>query len=169
MPTKQKITSSLFMALFLMPILLCGYFLWQQHSIKEEMEERLESQELTTLSILKKDVQWVKVGKELIINDEMFDVKSIKEEGEMLHIKGLYDVAEKTIKQKIALLLHQKNDANSPLGKLITQFFNPIICVENKLEVLPPLAAVITKEYFNFIETTSTCKIEITTPPPNNV
>lgn len=104
------------------PSLLFVYFSTELLFIRHQMEEQLEHQHLQTLELKKAELKWHKKGKEIEIGDRLFDIKEIKEKGELVIVKGLFDDEEKKIKKRIGLLEKQKNDENQLSHQVILKF-----------------------------------------------
>ncbi|RXK59751.1 hypothetical protein ESA94_11880 [Lacibacter luteus] len=86
----------------LIPVVIPVYLQIKQLHVQHEMLEKLEKEELVSIRIKASSIQWVKPGKECVVGTEMFDVKCIKQEGDMLVLTGLYDAKEKELKKLAA-------------------------------------------------------------------
>lgn len=82
------------MLLVLLPCLYCLYFTVNDYRIWREMEEKLESNHLQTLTIPVKGFQWHERNREIVVGGKMFDVKSIQRRGNQYLVTGLFDEAE---------------------------------------------------------------------------
>lgn len=100
---------------------------WQ---IKMEMKNKLEDSSLLVITLSKRSIIWLEKQHELIVNNQLFDVKQIVDESsEHITISGLYDKTEDAIWQKI-------DKANSPFSKkqhLISGFLKQLISNHNGL------------------------------------
>ncbi len=166
---KKYIYTFFLLILVLLPMLFCVYFLQQQHAIKEQMEEELEKSSLTTVTIFKNDVHWVEFEKELIINGEMFDVKYITIKSDSLLITGLFDKAEKALKQQLSLIWGKHKKDNTPLQQLIVQFLSPILLTQNNIDIQRSVFLSSQKKYFTTTSTIQSISLDITSPPPNSI
>ena len=61
------------------------------------MEERMKEQSLSAITLAENEIHWVKEGKEIWIQGELFDVKSIEYKDGMVILHGLYDKEETTL------------------------------------------------------------------------
>ncbi len=86
----------------LMPVVMPVYLQIKQLHVQHEMLEKLEKEELVSIRVKAGSIQWVKPGKECVVGAEMFDVKRIKQEGDILVLTGLYDAKEKELKKLAA-------------------------------------------------------------------
>jgi hypothetical protein len=76
------------------------------------MEEKLEEEQLTSVTISANDFTWYEEGKEIIINDHLFDVKNItKMPSDSLLVSGLYDYQEQKLHNDLDNWM--KNEGNS--------------------------------------------------------
>lgn len=103
---------------FLIPFMLEG----QKMFIKHEMEERMEREELQTLVLDIATIRWEKKEKEIWLGDQLFDIKEMKQEGNKLIVKGLYDHKEKEILSKLNTFHHPlpfEHERNKTVFKLI--------------------------------------------------
>jgi hypothetical protein len=83
-------------------------------AIEHKMEQTLETAQLTTITINSNNIVWAKKNKEIIYNNQLFDVKKILIKNNIATITGLYDTAEKKVKEKAeALVKDQKKNSNT--------------------------------------------------------
>jgi hypothetical protein len=99
------------------------------------MEEQLEQQHLQTLAVKKAAFKWYKKGKEIEVGNRLFDVKEIREDGDMLLVKGLYDDQEKKVKTQIALLSKEKNKQTHLAHQLLMNFMSGLIFFEDTAKI----------------------------------
>jgi len=74
---------------------------WHHH---KEMEEALEKSLLHKVTIKTSEIIWIKKGREILYNDQYFDIKDAEEKGEYTVFTGLYDKVEKELKKTAGLL-----------------------------------------------------------------
>lgn len=165
---KKNIFAFPLLLMVLMPMLVCVYFLVKQQCIKAEMEEKLEACSLTTITLLKKNIQWVEQGKELIVQGELFDVKEVTQKNDSLVICGLFDSAEKEIKQKLSLAVGNQKNTNTPLQQLITQFLSPSILTPTIVELNQLFISSTLKKYYTLVENLQSISLDISPLPPNH-
>jgi hypothetical protein len=107
------------MLLVLLPCLYCLYFEVNDYRIWREMEEKLESRHLQTLTIPVKDFHWHDKNREIVVAGKMFDVKSIQRQGDQYIVTGLFDEAETEL--HIALeKLHRRNESGRDASLIST-------------------------------------------------
>ena len=88
--------------------------------IKMEAKERFEMNNLETFRIKKADVSWTDAGKEMRINDRLFDVEEYKDNGDEFLVKGLFDDSETALEKQIEQLWDQQKSKN---GILLLKYF----------------------------------------------
>jgi hypothetical protein len=87
-----------------MAFLLPGSLVVQRAFVVHDMKERLEKEELVTLTVPANAVTWYEEGRECLINGQMFDVKEMEQQGTDLVLKGLFDEKEKALLSRIYAL-----------------------------------------------------------------
>ncbi|MFZ1528636.1 MAG: hypothetical protein WAT19_07795 [Ferruginibacter sp.] len=105
-----------FMALAAMPLLVAAWFVVMSSLIIRQMEEKLENSLLTEIQIPANKVTWLKAGKEILANNEPFDIKSCELINGVYHFKGLYDKKEKALKKA---LTDQQHETGKNIYRLI--------------------------------------------------
>lgn len=83
------------------------------------MEERLEQAHLETLTLHPHQLVWHKKGKEILIQNRLFDIKSMEVAGDRVTVTGIYDDAETAIKEKIASLESRQQRDNERSRSLL--------------------------------------------------
>ncbi len=151
-----------------MPFIFSIFYVIQLGIIKFEAAEALEYKKLQKITIAKKDIQWIVAKKELIINGKLFDVKSFKDVGVDIEIKGLFDEDEDSLQQQANNLLQQKEQPggftnNSSIAFLI---FQPVFSENNIVINDHALMLFFKKNNHCFTEGTASATLDITIPPP---
>jgi hypothetical protein len=93
----------------LLPMCLSGLYLGGRILIRITMMEKMEKDELQTISIPTDQIRWFKKNHELMIDGKMFDVKSISDQGEISKITGLFDDDDTELHEALADMHEQKN------------------------------------------------------------
>lgn len=161
----KQIFTPLLLALLLLPMVTPVILQVQQLYVQWQMLEALEEKELITVTVDAAHVQWIKKGKECIINGEMFDVKKSVEKNDQLILTGLFDKKEKQIKKRLAAQTQkqQNRQTQARFVKFMQQIaaVSPHISIISKSEQLP-------SNYSSFFKTSyyqsPGCKTA--TPPP---
>lgn len=87
------------------------------------MEERLESENLQTITLAIESVEWYEQGREIMVEGKLFDVKSYSREGAVVVFTGLYDDKESDIRKQVEFLQKQSRqdqDSNQLTAKAIS-------------------------------------------------
>jgi hypothetical protein len=87
----------LFLGLVTVPQLFIVLLLGFQVYVRHRLEERFEQQTAVNLVLPQSDLVWVKPGREILVNGQMFDIKTIRYEGGKAHIWGIFDEEETEI------------------------------------------------------------------------
>ncbi len=120
----KNLFTCIILGIMLIPTAMPVILQLQQLFIQYQMEEALEHESLITVSIKTKDIQWIRQGRECMVNNQLFDVKEISIEHEITQLTGLYDMQEKAIQQQLAN--HTKNQQHSnhkaAIIKLLLQY-----------------------------------------------
>lgn len=84
------------------------------------MKERLEEQILVTITLADNEIHWVKQGKEILVQNQMFDVKLIEHINGLTIFHGLFDKEETNLNK----YFHERWKKNlTEQNQLIVQLF----------------------------------------------
>lgn len=79
---------------------------------------------LHTVTLAKAELRWVKPGKEILLEGEMFDIKNITEQGNgLVVVTGLYDFEETLL---VGQMQKKQQDDNTKGNKQLGQAFQLI-------------------------------------------
>lgn len=131
----RTITAAVLFVCMLVPLLTPVYLQLKQLHIQHEMLEELEMKSLISVRVKKEMVNWVKPGKECMIGAEMFDVKHIQQDGDMLLLTGLYDAKEKQLKRLAAATAQQQSKQSRYCIKLLSL----VVLVPESLSTQPQM------------------------------
>lgn len=73
------------------PTLFMGGLQAFQAYIKQRMEASLETRDLITLTLPAAEVEWYEEGREIMVQDRMFDIKHYEVKNGVFTAKGMYD------------------------------------------------------------------------------
>lgn len=167
MVTRKKILAFAMLLLVAAPLFFFPVFLIRQTLHRYQMEERLENTHLQTITINLKDVNWVKEKKEVIIDGNLFDIKSYVITGDIIELTGLYDTDEDELKKELSRVLHGKMDGSAPVHQLVLKFiFTPVI-INAQTPVKSSLFISIPAGYQVYDEILVCQPPCVNTPPPN--
>lgn len=162
----KKIIACFFALAAILPLVMALSFLWKQHSIREQMEERMEEEYLQTIVLQPEDFIWVKQGKEIKIGHRLFDVKTIQYKNNQVVFTGLFDTDEDLLHDALAKYLQKQQ--NKQGSSQLTLAFLSINSSQHFLEltILPCSAEKIVYNKIKPPHKLFTSK-EVSTPPPN--
>jgi len=161
----KKVIAFSFLVVMIMPMLIILMLLLQQRHVIHKMKEKLESESLHTITLNKKDINWVKQDKEILVGNELFDVKTIKEENDRVHFTGLFDHEETTIEKSLGDLSGKSGENQlTPLSQLLSLlqhvFYNSLNITVQTMET------VSLKIESDFISSLMQLPQVVLTPPP---
>ena len=161
----KTITAIPIILLVLLPCIYCLYFQVNDYRMWKKMEEKLESAQLQTVIIPVEQFRWYEENREIVVDGTMFDVKSIKREGNNYIVTGLFDEAETKMHIAMGKLQgrEEKGEDASLVSVIISQtLMAPVAapCIDLPNESAAPSKAIISGEkLYNTI-------LSIHTPPP---
>jgi hypothetical protein len=120
-PAFKLISTILLLVLTLAPVIYPFALQLHQRSIQHRMKERLEDGMLHTITLAKTELRWVKPGKEIVLGENMFDIKTITDQGNgILLITGIYDYEETIV---VGAMQKKQHDDNTNGNKQLVQVF----------------------------------------------
>ncbi len=163
---KKKITALGLVLLLAIPLLFSVIIIVKQKVLQINSRLSFGTEKLETISVSKKNINWVKKGKEILINKMLFDVKSYKAEGENILLTGYYDHKEVKLVNHLNKIFQQKKDSNSPINQIAVKFlFFPIF--NNHTEIICQMTwHVISDSHYSFADMLPSAPgLPITQPP----
>lgn len=163
----KKIITGLLLAIVLAPLSYHFIFQAKQQSIQHRMKEQLEEKMLHSLVLSKDDLHWVKPGKEIVVEDKMFDIKTIEyRENNTVFITGLFDHEETLLVRQMKKDLEEENTTNNRQLVQIFQLMQALPDAQPEQQDSPGLL-VAQQHFFNEALLPSPYKM-ILTPPPQS-
>jgi hypothetical protein len=162
--TVKNITAVLVLFVMLMPALFMAFSAYRRSSIQHEMKERLEKEQLVSISINENELVWVKLEKEIFYNGNMFDVKAYEIKNGKVHLKGLFDEQEKELNDVVN---RQMKNSSTPNYHLLIQFLQ--LLQNNFLNEVALPTAFYTSHQLKYIQYADRIKennLSIIIPPP---
>jgi hypothetical protein len=157
-----------FIMLMIVGAPLCIFsFLWaKQIYIQHQMEEKLETAALKTIEIDNISFVWVKKGKEIVVNNKLFDIKTFTEKDGTTIFTGLYDSDETEIKKVLNNITQNETDKNNPTKlSLLKLAFSPMIKNDSFLEI--NIVLTTSKAHYSVFKAYPIKQlISVATPPP---
>ena len=151
----------------LLPCIYCLFFQVKHHLIREEMREKLERENLQTITIPVTEFHWYEEDREIIVDGTMFDVKSIRRNGDHYIITGLFDEAETELHIAMGKLQQRENEGPNPelISLVLSQTFTPPLA-DGMLAQSPDGDIILYKG--NSDEKLYSTILSILTPPPRS-
>ncbi|WP_156123537.1 hypothetical protein [Flavihumibacter sp. ZG627] len=133
------------------------------------MEKKLQGAEIVTIKIKKGALVWYKKDKEIIIDDQLFDVLSIRADGDILLVNGLFDPKESKLQMKaIRLLDKEQKESGRSLSGIVKMFqiaaFLPLDERDIEFEIIYRKSKLPT-----LTEAIEHCFMAVASPPPKYV
>lgn len=100
------------------------------------MLERVEKEQLTTIKIPEKEIEWYNPGHEIIIEGKMFDIKSIHLENGIYTISGLFDEDETELNNLEEDYASQEGNTKKTSHQIFQNCLG-IIAITNELAYFP--------------------------------
>jgi hypothetical protein len=132
--------------------------------IKHEMKEKMEYENLQTITLNNNEFSWYEKGNEIVINGELFDVKHYSTKGTQTTFQGIFDKEESNMSAIAERIVSNKSE-NRHLAK-IGGFFQILQYLNDKedytVKFIPTKTA-----FFSFHDYSTLSPIlKIPTPPP---
>ena len=111
---KRHIIAAIMLVIVLAPLSYSVIFRIRQNWVQHEMKERLENSLLQEIVVPAASLQWIKPGKEILVDQQLFDIKSIRydQNGNAL-IRGLFDEKETLLIKQLRKDVDQQNSKGS--------------------------------------------------------
>ena len=153
------------LALALAPVCYLFSFHFQQQRIRHRMEEELVCGKLQQVTLQRNDLHWNRVGKEIIVDGKLFDVKAItyNKNGDAI-VTGLFDNDETVLVREF-----QKNqkENNSQGTRQLAQFFQLMLVMPEYPQENISFTVLLNSTRFPGIESNPVAAfMAILTPPP---
>ena len=158
-----------FLCLVAIPLAFSVYSLIGKKVIEHRMEERMEVENLQVITIDAASVIWLKANKELLIDGEPFDVRTIKKDGSKLILSGLFDAPENELKNKLEVYHNSKDKPVSSNTSLLLFVFTNYCQINEPLNLSTPFFIHKKKAWQIYQDNACTIQHEINTPPPKSL
>lgn len=120
-PLLKKITTFLLLAMLLAPLSYTYIFQAKQANVQRKMKKQLQGNMLHSMVIAEEDLRWVKPGKEILVGEKMFDIKTIEYRADgTVYITGLFDHEESFLYAQ--LKKNRKEETNRNNQQLVQLF-----------------------------------------------
>lgn len=150
------------------PVLFAIGFQLRQAVLKERMKQRLEAGCMVSLILPADDLHWMEEGKELVINGELFDIKTIAYNRSLgtVYITGLYDKDEKVLYEELARIT-QEDMKDEPGVSFLIKSIDLLIGSGIAFTIPGPGNTSTSLPFSNYcVEALSLVYLSVPTPPP---
>ena len=131
------------------------------------MTEKLERLNLEKITIATKEIRWFEKGKEIIIHNTLFDVKTTVVKKDSTIFYGLFDEKETLVKNRVDLLVEQQNNQSTSNKLSITQLiFQLWYCVLDVYNLSPPSGTTLVVNTVTYREDLIEIYASPLAPPP---
>ncbi len=156
-----------FLLITCLPGLLFLYLKLEQLHIRHKMEEKLERSSLQEIRIPERSLVWYEEGRELIIDDNLFDVVSIRIEKGIAIVSGLFDYEETRVKDKVERL-HRKQEKENEGGSDFLVSFSAFFIEDHVVSLHHPVPFVLKHNSYWQFRIVEPIK-DILSPPPRQL
>ncbi len=134
--------------------------------IEVRMEKKLSQESLRTIILKESSVIWLKKNKEILLNGEPFDIKTIIRKGNNIIVSGLFDHEEKRLKKELEVYHHSENNTTTKNNSLLLLFFTTIYRASEPIGISTPFFINKKKAWKYHHDNICSHIAEIKSPPP---
>ncbi len=162
---QHKLIAFVFLLIVAVPVFLSLQFILEKKLIQEEVDEKMKTAVLQTIRIPKADIIWIKAGKEILLDDKLFDVKHFESTNEMVTLTGFFDTEETELLSRFKKYT-DTNNRDNPLSRSAFKFlFCPVYNSHAEI-VYETSWQSISRQYYSFKEMLPAAPILSFTQPP---
>ena len=122
----NKLIAFTFLLIVSVPIFLSIKFILKEILIEQEVEEKMKTEVLQSVRIAKAAVNWVKLDKEILFDNKIFDVKYFESTDDIVTLTGFFDSQETELITELKKYA-EGNDKENPFSELVFKFqFSPL-------------------------------------------
>lgn len=165
---KKQLTAFGLLLMVALPLFFTLGIFIQQQLVQQQREERFKTELLEVVAVKVENVNWIKLGKEVLVDGKLFDVKSFKIKGSNIFFTGFFDSKEEKLVTHIREMQRQKTESGNPLNQIaIKCLFLPnykesaVILIQNNWQF-------ITKQFPVYSESTTVMSYPAVAPPPKH-
>ena len=160
----RKISAIGLVLLIAMPLVFTLSILVEQKFIQFHRQERLETEQLQTITVASENIHWVKKGKEILLAGKLFDIKHSEKKNGKLILTGFFDKEEDDLYDQLNKIAKGKNKP-SPFTTVISFLLTPYHN-EPASGYLQINWQLLSKEYFSYTEKIPSFPVSDITHPP---
>jgi hypothetical protein len=149
---RKKILAFSMLLIVAVPLVFFIGFIVKERMIKKEMRDNLETSSLKTIIVNEAEVQWADENKEVIINGNLFDVKTYIIADGKITLTGLFDTDEVKLHSQLENFMQQKDSSNTPLNQMAFKFLFSPLYINSEVASYQNTMQIISPQYLPFIE-----------------
>ncbi len=160
----RKISAVGLVLLIAMPLVFTIGILVKQKIIQFHRKERLEKEQLQTITIAAENIHWVKKGKEVLVAGKLFDIKHFEKKNNKMILTGFFDKEEDGLYDQLNRVAKDKNKPSpfiTIINFLLTPYYNEPATGHLQISWQP-----LSKEYFTYTEKIPSFPVSDITHPP---
>jgi len=126
----RKISAIGLVLLIAMPLVFTIGILVKQKIVQFHRRERLETEQLQTITIAAENIHWVKKGKEILVAGKLFDIKHFEKKNSKVIITGFFDKEEDGLYDQLNKIAKDKNSPSpftTVINFLLTPYYNDLV------------------------------------------
>ncbi len=162
----KKIVGSAILLVVAAPLLFSVVLVCRQFQVQREMQEKLETASLQTITLPAANTSWVTPGKEIAIDGKLFDVKAFEYCGNNIRLTGCFDIKEDQLGEYFQKLQPGKDNHSSTQAQLALKYFFFPLFSEKQIATCHREWLDYNNCYHSFIEKISDRASLLVTPPP---
>lgn len=164
---KRNLLAALLLLIISLPSLTFIYWKVQEVLVRWEMQEKLEYTSLQTITLPVNMVEWYDKGREVLIEGNLFDVKSYYTRDNEIVLTGLFDAAETNIQNHVKELLKQQQEDEATRENAEYSFVSISLFTEQLPSwLINPPDNILTKRYQRDINKIPSVYLSLAVPPP---
>jgi hypothetical protein len=162
---QTKLIAFTFLLIVSVPVFLSVKFILKEILIEQEVEEKMKSEVLQTVRIAKTAINWVKPGKEILLDNKLFDVKYFESTNDIVTLTGFFDNEETELMSELNKYA-EGNDKENPFSELAFKFqFSPLYNSHAEMSCATTWHCV-SNQYHSFVSTLPVAPSSSFTHPP---
>ncbi|MBK8611457.1 MAG: hypothetical protein IPL84_16350 [Chitinophagaceae bacterium] len=119
-----------------------------------------------TVSVPVNNIEWVKKGKEVIINGKYFDVSSYTTVGDQVLLTGYFDQKEDKIVSHIKKVFHQSGQSESPYTQSAVKYIFLLVYTTHTEAAFTVAQRLINTKFYSYCEKIPEAPYSSFSPPP---
>lgn len=127
MNTKKNIAVIICTVVVLMPFLFWLVHFTAEQVNRYQIHEKLEHENIQSIVLADNDFKWIKQNEEILIHNQLFDVKKYTQSGNSFTFWGVFDTVEDAIALQLKKLEQTTNQSSLPYHSLLLKLLSPAL------------------------------------------